>query len=227
MSFFFLKKNATAQEDETQDALVALDIGSSKIRLIAGEVNEDGFLSLTYYAECHSEGVVNGAITDLTKLSHQIALLVADYKENGRDLTHCYIGIAGRYIKSANLQGGTVVPTHAVTEADREHAIENAAANRFSEYQRIIHIIPQSYQIGDTREIVNPIDRLVSDYPTLHTVICNGKKSEGLYQKHFSQLPLRQIYLPSTSNANRTIKEEALFDRWITALRESLQEEPS
>ena len=67
----------------------------------------------------------------------------------------------------------------------------------------------------------------VSEYPTLHTVICNGKKSEGLYQKHFSQLPLRQIYLPSTSNANRTIKEEALFDRWITALRESLQEEPS
>ena len=77
------------------------------------------------------------------------------------------------------------------------------------------------------KEIVNPIDRLVSEYPTLHTVICNGKKSEGLYQKHFSQLPLRQIYLPSTSNANRTIKEEALFDRWITALRESLQEEPS
>lgn len=77
------------------------------------------------------------------------------------------------------------------------------------------------------KEIVNPIDRLVSDYPTLHTVICNGKKSESLYQKHFSQLPLRQIYLPSTSNANRTIKEEALFDRWITALRESLQEEPS
>ena len=77
------------------------------------------------------------------------------------------------------------------------------------------------------QEIVNPIDRLVSDYPTLHTVICNGKKSESLYQKHFSQLPLCQIYLPSTSNANRTIKEEALFDRWITALRESLQEEPS
>ena len=77
------------------------------------------------------------------------------------------------------------------------------------------------------KEIVNPIDRLVSDYPTLHTVVCNGKKSESLYQKHFSQHPLRQRDLPSTSNANRTIKEEALFDRWITAFRESFQEEPS
>lgn len=181
MSFFFSKKNATAQEDETQDALVALDIGSSKIRLIAGEVNEDGFLSLTYYAECHSEGVVNGAITDLTKLSHQIALLVADYKENGRDLTHCYIGIAGRYIKSANLQGGTVVPTHAVTEADREHAIENAAANRFSEYQRIIHIIPQSYQIGDTREIVNPIDLSAQRLDvSIHAISCDEDQEQNL-----------------------------------------------
>lgn len=74
------------------------------------------------------------------------------------------------------------------------------------------------------KEVVNPIDVLVDTYPTLHTVICNGKKSESLYQKHFSALPLRQIYLPSTSNANRTIKEEALFQQWITALRESLAE---
>ena len=93
----------------------------------------------------------------------------------------------------------------------------------------IIHACEREGSLDSSirKEIVNPIDRLVSEYPTLHTVICNGKKSEGLYQKHFSQLPLRQIYLPSTSNANRTIKEEALFDRWITALRESLQEEPS
>ena len=73
------------------------------------------------------------------------------------------------------------------------------------------------------KEIVNPIDRLVSDYPTLHTVSCNGKRARAyIGSLHFSQLPSRQIYLPSTSNANRTIKEEALFDRWITALRESL-----
>ena len=86
MSFFFSKKNATAQEDETQDALVALDIGSSKIRLIAGEVGEGGVLTLTYYAEQPSLGMDNGAITDLTKLSEQISLLIADYKENGRDI---------------------------------------------------------------------------------------------------------------------------------------------
>ncbi len=181
MSFFFSKKSAAAQEDENQDALVALDIGSTKIRLIAGEVNDGDVLTVTYYAECPSQGMDNGAITDLRKLSNQVALLVADYKENGREFTHCYIGIAGRYIQSANLQGGTVVPTHIVTEADREHAIENAAANRIGEYQRIIHIIPQNYQIADTREITNPIDLSAQRLDVnIHAITCDEDQEQNL-----------------------------------------------
>lgn len=72
-------------------------------------------------------------------------------------------------------------------------------------------------------EVVNPIDQIVKQYPSLHTVICNGKKSEALYQRYFSDLPLREIYLPSTSNANRTIREPILFEKWITALHTLLK----
>ena len=70
----------------------------------------------------------------------------------------------------------------------------------------------------------NPIDALTEAYPLIHTVICNGKKSETLYQRHFAHLSLKQIYLPSTSNANRTIKEEALFACWIDTLRSVLEQ---
>lgn len=72
-------------------------------------------------------------------------------------------------------------------------------------------------------ETVNPIDQLATHYPTLHTVICNGKKSETLYLRYFSGLDLTLHSLPSTSNANRTIKEDALFECWITALHDSLE----
>ena len=67
-------------------------------------------------------------------------------------------------------------------------------------------------------EQVNPIDELFHTYPTIQRVLCNGKKSYQLYQKHFSHLPIECISLPSTSNANRTIKEEALFQMWKDAL---------
>lgn len=73
------------------------------------------------------------------------------------------------------------------------------------------------------KEIVNPIDQLIEAHPQIHTVICNGKKSESLYQKHFSALPVRQLYLPSTSNANRSIRETELIERWIMTLQRVLQ----
>lgn len=68
-------------------------------------------------------------------------------------------------------------------------------------------------------EQVNRIDLLYDQYPTIQKVLCNGKKSYQLYQKHFSHLPIECVSLPSTSNANRTIKEEALFKIWKDALR--------
>lgn len=63
-------------------------------------------------------------------------------------------------------------------------------------------------------EVCNPIDELIHTYPTIQKVICNGRKSYDLYQKHFSFLDVTCIYLPSTSNANRSIKEDVLFEAW-------------
>ena len=209
---FFSKKSAKSQEDENQDALVALDIGSSKIRLIAGEVGEGEVLTLTYYAEQPSLGMDNGAITDLTKLSEQISLLIADYKENGRDMTHCYLGIAGRYIKSANLQGGTVIPSHIVTEDDRAHAIENAAANRFSEYQRFIHIIPQNYQIGDTKEITNPIGMTGQRLDVnIHMIACDEDQEQNLRSaiaRISSEINVDHVIFNGIAAADAVLSEE-------------------
>lgn len=67
-------------------------------------------------------------------------------------------------------------------------------------------------------EKVNPIDALLDAYPEIAIIICNGRKSYELYQKHFAHLNKQVIYLPSTSNANRTIKEEELFKKWMQVL---------
>ena len=67
-------------------------------------------------------------------------------------------------------------------------------------------------------EKVNPIDELLEAYPEISIIICNGRKSYELFQKHFAHLDKQVIYLPSTSNANRTIKEDALFAKWMQVL---------
>lgn len=68
------------------------------------------------------------------------------------------------------------------------------------------------------QEKVNDIDCLLKQYPQIQLIICNGKKSYELYKKHFSHIDIPCCYLPSTSNANRTIKEEQLFAQWKQVL---------
>lgn len=70
---------------------------------------------------------------------------------------------------------------------------------------------------------LNDIEGLLKKYPTVKTVLCNGKKSYELYMRYFSHLNLTCICLPSTSNANRTIKEEELCHLWEKALNQALK----
>lgn len=73
-------------------------------------------------------------------------------------------------------------------------------------------------------EQCNDIEGLLKEHTDIQYVICNGKKSFALYQKHFSHLSLEVFCLPSTSNANRSIKEEILFEEWFKSLSKCLNE---
>lgn len=72
-------------------------------------------------------------------------------------------------------------------------------------------------------KIKNPICSdimwLLKDAPSINRILCNGKKAAELFNRHFKhQVHCEVVYLPSTSNANRTIKEAELFKVWLEAL---------
>ncbi|MFV0381400.1 MAG: DNA-deoxyinosine glycosylase [Breznakia sp.] len=65
----------------------------------------------------------------------------------------------------------------------------------------------------------NDIESFLKKNPSITHILCNGKKSYEVYQKHFKHIKLPCIALPSTSNANRTIAESLIFETWISALK--------
>ena len=69
-------------------------------------------------------------------------------------------------------------------------------------------------------EKCNDVEALLAVHPQIKYVLCNGKKSFHLYEKHFTHLPLQVVCMPSTSNANRSIKEEQLFKEWFQTFDE-------
>lgn len=75
-------------------------------------------------------------------------------------------------------------------------------------------------------EVCNDIEGLIEQYPTLSLILCNGKKSYDLYQRYFAkQIQIPCVCLPSTSNANRSISEQALFQAWFDQLDRMFQGE--
>lgn len=68
--------------------------------------------------------------------------------------------------------------------------------------------------------IPNDLHAFCQRYPKIQVILCNGSKAAQLLHQHFPDLPLKVIKLPSTSNANRTIKETQLYEAWFDALKQ-------
>ena len=67
-------------------------------------------------------------------------------------------------------------------------------------------------------EIPNDIEELLKEYQGISTILLNGKKAEAMYKRHFSQIPVHTIALPSTSPANARLNFEEKLKVWKEAI---------
>lgn len=200
------------QEDEL-DPLLAVDIGSSKIRLIAGTVEDGGEVHVLYYRDYPSAGVTNGAVSDIDKLSARLSQLVLDYKE-AMDLPfeHCVINISGGQIISANNSGQCAVSTRKVTEVDRLNAINVARSVEFDQENHIIHVIPQNYETDSSSEVTNPLDmsslRLKAN---VHLIACNESQENNLrtaFERVSPNIKIDEVLYSGLAAADAVLSQE-------------------
>ncbi len=158
----FLKRSGQSQQQgakSVDDSLVAIDIGTSKVRIISGTVKKDGQVEILGYSESKSRGVNKGAITDISELSAVLTEVIQQFNKNfSMNVQHCIVGIPGCFIKSQMQEGTATVQSGYVTIRDRNLAIENArAGTNLGEDEEIIHTLPQNYHTQTSEEVINPI----------------------------------------------------------------------
>lgn len=200
------------QEDEL-DPLLAVDIGSSRIRLIAGTVEDSGEVHVLYYRDYPSAGVINGAVSDIDKLSARISQMVHDYKDT-MDLPfeHCVINIAGSQIQSENNSGQCAVSTRKITEVDRLNAIEVARSVQFDKENHIIHVIPQCYETDSSSDVANPLDmsslRLTAN---VHLIACNENQENNLrtvFERVSPNIKIDEVLYSGLAAADAVLSQE-------------------
>ena len=144
-----------------QPIIVGLDIGTTKIAVIAGRKNEFGKLEILGFGRANSNGVKHGQVLNIDETIKAInaALENCLASNPGLEIKEVYVGIAGHHIKSLQTRGD-IVRQNTEEEITRKE-IDQLVADQYKTYipagDQIIDVIPQEFTIDNFQNIPNPI----------------------------------------------------------------------
>jgi cell division protein FtsA len=138
--------------------LVGLDIGTSKVVAIVGELQDDGQIEVIGFGMHPSKGLKKGVVVNIeaTVSSIQRAVEEAELMA-GCDISQVYAGIAGSHVRSLNSHGIVAIRDREVTQSDVDRVIDAARAVAIPADQKILHVLPQEFIIDGQEGIREPI----------------------------------------------------------------------
>jgi len=142
------------------EILVGLDIGSTKVAVVAAQPEGESGLKVLGFAKSPSEGIKRGLIVDLEKVVGAIEAAVADARMvSGCKIKNVDAGIAGEHIKSINSRGVIAVGkgNSEISRSDVNRVVEAARAVAIPADREIIHVLPQEYTVDDQSGITDPV----------------------------------------------------------------------
>jgi cell division protein FtsA len=141
-----------------KELLVALDIGTSKIVAIVGEVQEDGEVEVIGFGSHPSRGLKKGVVVNIESTVHSIQRAVEEAElMAGCEIQSVYTGIAGSHVRSLNSHGIVGIRDREVGPGDVDRVIDAARAVPIPADQRILHVLPQEFIIDGQEGIRDPI----------------------------------------------------------------------
>lgn len=147
-----------AKKPTNKDLLVGIDIGTSKVVTLVGEISGEGNLNVIGYGSHPSQGLKRGVVVNIESTVQSIQRSVEDAEQMaGCEIYSAYTGIAGSHIRSINSHGIVAIRDHEVTAVDVERVIDAAKAIAIPADQKILHVLPQEFIIDNQDSIREPV----------------------------------------------------------------------
>jgi cell division protein FtsA len=138
--------------------VVGLDVGTSKIVAIVGEMQADGSVEVIGLGSHPSRGLKRGVIVDMTSTEQAIQRAVEEAElMAGCEIHSVFAGISGNHIRSLNSDGTVAIKDKEVSEGDVERVLDAARAVPVAADQKVLHVLPQEYVIDNQDGIRQPI----------------------------------------------------------------------
>ena len=145
---------------ENNQLFIGLDIGTTKIVAMIGELNEYDKLKIIGIGKSKSLGVHRGVVNNITQTIQSIQLAIEEAELNSKQkIDKVVVGIAGQHIRS--LQHSDYITREnsdqVITEDDVEKLISHVYKLVMLPGEEIIHVLPQDYKVDGQGEIKEPI----------------------------------------------------------------------
>jgi cell division protein FtsA len=144
-------------KSKSSEIIVGLDIGTTKIACIAGEVTEDG-VDIIGIGTAPSKGLRRGYVVNIDATVQSIQQAV-DEAENmaGCEISTVYAAISGAHVRGLNSHGIVAVKDKEVRDVDIARVIEQAKAVAIPMDREVLHVLPQQYVVDDQDGIRDPL----------------------------------------------------------------------
>lgn len=142
----------------SKDLMVGIDIGTSKVVALVGEVSADNKINIVGLGSHPSQGLKRGVVVNIESTVQSIQRAVEEAElMAGCQIYSAFTGIAGSHIRSINSHGIVAIRDREVTQTDVDRVIDAAKAVAIPADQKILHILPQEYIIDNQDSIREPI----------------------------------------------------------------------
>ena len=140
--------------------LVGLDVGTSKVCAVVGEILDDGGLDIIGIGSAESKGLRRGVVVNLEAAVESIKKAIEEAElMAGVEIDSVHLGHRGPHIKGFNSRGVIAVAgkNREITREDVRRAIDAAKAVSLPTGREILHVLPQDFVVDEQDGIGAPV----------------------------------------------------------------------
>ncbi|QAX81906.1 cell division protein FtsA [Candidatus Pseudomonas adelgestsugas] len=182
---------ANVQSDKM---IVSLDIGTSKVVALVGEVSEisaaneiteateNSMIEIVGIGIYPSRGLKKGVVVNIESTVQSIQRAIEEAQiMAGCRIYSAFVGVAGNHIRSLNSHGIVAIRDREVSLADLERVLDAAQAVAIPADQRVLHTLPQDYVIDNQEGIREPLGMSgVRLEANVHVVTCAVNAAQNI-----------------------------------------------
>src|SRR6516225_6775842 len=148
---------------ESSSIIVGLEIGTSKVCAVVGELNAENALNIVGLGQARSRGVRKGEIADAPMAEEDVRHAIVEAEQMADlEIRSVYLGVTGGHLRGFNNRGvhPVVSADREITDADVQDVIKNAKTINLPAQNHVVHAIRQHFLIDGQDGITNPVGML-------------------------------------------------------------------